>query len=314
MKQAVSTLTLLTGLLFLNGCGGSESDPATVDTNTTASVLHECNVYTPTELKDIQSGTMTETGSTKPHTFYITTPSDPGGGYLSIAIKLSGFQREDRRDPFIAVAVDGASGAAILHNGNVDEDSHSIAFSAAPSTTYKVDIGNGFAQENIAYTYTWSFESKMDCYEPNDGRSLDPDGKSNAKQIPNNQILGAYAIYNHFDNGTIDHGIHMFDWYKFTIDEASTVSFEFTESPSDAQMEVLVFSADREVPLNSVGQAPNVGDVFSSGTMNLSAGTYYVKIRDGYLGRGNKAVLSYGETIPDVFNTPYKFRVNVTKN
>ena len=284
---------------------------ATVMMPDAGSEPHDCVPYMPTPAGDDISGQWS--GPDDENTTTITVPADPGGGIVTVTLS------SNRPPPFLTatLVIPNAAGAVFAGGaaGTSNERMVTTRFEAAPGESYTLTAAQfgGLRPDEypVDYTMTWTFASKVDCYEPNNDH---PD----AKRVPLNTELSAYYLGSMRDERQAMDGYG--DWYSFTLTEQSNVSVTFTStSPGDvSRLRLDIFDPSRNgfpPPGFQVTLGPDAAAVLDMGmlmtppTVELDPGTYLVQVSSG---SGPVHTMGPDEDTPKHFIHEYKFQVNAT--
>ena len=174
---------------------------------------------------------------------------------------------------------------------------------------------NGFTEYPLNYKLTWSFTSKVDYYEPNNTLQQ-------AAEIPLNSTVEAFMIAGVANDGYfISSGDdRQFDWYKITLDEATNLTFDLLQTPSDARVSVvfhdeqgdqLWFGGSNATSFSRI-DADSAGALINANLGIYPAGTYYISVRNFSTGLDYTVTQYPRDSIPDHFDTPYKFRITTS--
>lgn len=288
--------------LLVLGCTPKNTDTATteqdtaidtVDTSTTedtgvATTQHECETYSPQNDVTSAGGSWEDSEDEGKHTY--TTPSDPGGGILTVGISSS------TTGPWVDIdfetTVDGAVASA---NGTDEEGGGSVAFEVGPGQTYTATTHAWFGPDEwpAEYTLTWSYAGVMDCFEPNNN----PD---EAKALATNLPVEAHFLANRSSDNTNYDDFQ--DWYTFeTVHENAVI--EFDEIPWDIRMGIEVTTTDGLVVASWSGS--NVGQ-FTHLTIE-EPGAYTMQLR--VLSTEGLNYVINDDLPPDHFTRPYLFTI-----
>ena len=296
-------------VLTLAGCGRSRTDAA--DASVTApdggggadsgaqvdgaggTAGHECAAYTAQATSGSIPGQWAAPNAKNTHE--ITAPNEPGGGYYEVAIEGAPV------GPKLEVLVKGVTPAVIGSADSPDgATSTKLAFEVAGGQTIEVralSVRNAPAdQYPVPYTITWKYQGRADCYEPNDTRAQ-------AKLIPLNTDLEAWALYNRASNYHVADG--HFDWYRIELKEAAKVTFELLSVPKDVVIGLHAFYSVKPGSIaNSVAKPK--GQVHAMDLGALQPGVYFIHVETPTF---DASISSKAEPLLDHFVTPYKFRV-----
>ena len=272
-----------------------------------AQAQHDCVPYEPTEAGEVIDSTWAAQFERDNYDF--TVPADSGGGYVIAFAETTAPSRPHMR--IIPPSGQGvvAQVAPTFPDG-LSYQKLEVAFEVDAGTTFTVELSEDAVSSPgafpVPYKWGWTFVSRVDCYEANDGSPGNwPDPIAGSKTIPLDQVLEAYSLAGH-QSFTISLEAHAFDWYDFTLDEPTEVWLATLTSPLNQSIRVRLFGDDG---LTIVDQVPETGQTGLIGPRLLQPGTYYLDLHPEV--RGDSAVvLSEGDTIPDHFDRPYHFIVS----
>jgi uncharacterized protein (TIGR03437 family) len=186
-----------------------------------------------------------------------------------------------------------------------------VAFEVDAGTTFTLEIFEDAVSQPaafpVAYRWGWTFVSRVDCYEANDGIPNNwPEPIAGSKTIPLNQVLEAYSLAGHQTFAISAFDAQNYDWYDFTLDQPTEVWLATLTTPLNQSIRVRLFGDDG---LTIVDQVPETGQTGLIGPTLLEPGTYYLDLHSEVRG-DSAAVLSEGAAIPDHFDRPYHFIVS----
>lgn len=261
--------------------------------------LNECISYDPSQDSGSLSGTWEDPFDEDEYVFNV--PNDLGGGYVEVIhssptpIIPAMFSNVN---PVISGTISGGS-AAQTKNERARHD----VFEAAPGQSYHVRVSQFFKARledyPLGYSGGWTFHSRVDCYEPNNTIM-------EAKLIPINQVIEAYSIAGYIKSGIRNRDTLTLDWYRFNLKKRAKVKIELLQVAKDQQINLRLFNKDENVYF-SVSALK--GELLIKKTGFLNPGTWFLEVHPVHDRR--TANLLIGQTIPDHFNTPYKFIVNI---
>ena len=277
------------------------------------SELNECTPYQVGDFSDSLEATWGEVNEIHSYPGLLPAVSDAGGGYYTVLLT-----NDSGIVPGLTIRASGDKTGVILNGsaaGTDNTEARKVSFLAHPGISYDVEAEyTSYINVNhpVNYTLEWTFTGRMDCYEPNDYMS-------EAKSIPKNQTIEAYAITGYTKNSNVSGDPQTFDYYKVQIFEPSKIKMELLQVPSTVNLNVKIFTldgtqiiADRE--LISGGDTHNDGAKYSSTTNKvLNPGTYIISVE---VGGSRKTKINYyinNETIPEHWTKPYKFKVNTVQ-
>ena len=267
---------------------------------------HDCTPYQPTVAGQVFDDPSINFGTSfEIDRYELTVPADPGGGYVVARAEMPApFSPHMRIIPpsGLGVVTQNAPNSV----GSLSPQVLEVAFEVDADTTFEVEM-LGPAQTGVPYEWSWSFVSRVDCYEENDNRPLSwPDPIATSRTVPFDQVLEAFSLAGHqtFSISAVD--ANNYDWYDFTIDEPTAISIGTLDVPTDQSLRLRLFGDDGLTILDHV---PEVGHNALIGPRLLQPGTYYFELHPEV--RGDREVtLSEGESIPDHFDRPYLFLVS----
>ncbi len=261
------------------------SQSATVVANTTTDVaveydLHECVMYEPTPTVPVDiSGQWETSGEAGQVLETIIVPADPGGGYVTVRLHSTASMRPQ----LFAEVLPAASGGINLSGQtatdpaiNPDPTLVDAVFEVAPSRSYLLTLrGLNAAGASITYpqdfTASWSFVSRVDCYEPND--SLET-----AKAIPMENPITASFIAGFRDSNSIPAtSPPTLDFYRFELHAPSAVRITLSDVADEVRPRLIVYD-EGGAQIGSTALAPAAGEnaVYESAGA-LPAGWYRVR-------------------------------------
>ncbi|HRQ05068.1 hypothetical protein [Nitrosomonas halophila] len=254
------------------------------------------------------------------HNYQFTVPNDAGGGYARVILVTS----DPNTIPWLTIKPNNDPGAIFSGSSAqlANEQRRDVIFEAYPGQTYFLEVSPFFnGNAPMPYTLTWEFFSRVDCYEPNNGKTPDI-ARATAKSIPLNQTIEAYAIAGFREYYIESRGEQTSDWYRIDLDQPATIKLEQIHSPSNIKARFRLFDAqNRNIRMNVEGVAQGInedtfGRLVKYESVTLDAGSYLIettfdvdRVNASANIPGRKADLSKGEQIPDHFNTLYKFTV-----
>ncbi|NGX84788.1 hypothetical protein [Aequorivita sp. KMM 9714] len=273
--------------------------------------LNDCSPYQVGDYTAIKNGTWLEVNDEHNYPGLLSAVSDAGGGYYTVSLTndsgiVPWMTIRSSDDPYGSIS----SGSAI---GSQTPTERKTSFLVHPGVSYDVDaIYSSYINVNHAVNYTieYTFTGRMDCWEPNDFIE-------DAKAIPKNESIEAYAItgykFNYNDSGSPQ----THDYYKVQVFEPAKLQMELLQVPTSIKLRVNMLKSDGVV----LGVQYDVisGDVNGDGgkfytTTNqvLQPGIYILKVE---IAGSRKTVINQwnNETIPDHWDTPYKFKVTTVQ-
>jgi hypothetical protein len=289
----------------------SQSAAVVANTTTDATVeydLHECVMYEPSEAGGDLSGSWTAEVGGGDVFRTITVPDDAGGGYVTVRVKSSA----SIRPALFAEVVPAASGSINLTGQtttdpaiNPDPTLVEAVFEVAPDRTYRLTMrGNNAAGASITYpqpfTASWSFTSRVDCYEPNDTLET-------ATAIPLEKPIQASFIAGFRDSNSIVSGsAPTLDIYRFQLHAPSAVRITLSDVADDVRPRLIVYD-EGGAQIGSTALAPAAGEnaVYESAGA-LPAGWYRVRVDTDFgVGRRSSLISNTDTAIPSHFQQDY---------
>ena len=241
----------------------------------------------------------------------ITAPSDPGGGYMTVAVT---FDDEQVTTPWLTVTPINARTALLA--GSSNEQTNTVLFEAAANQSYKLAVKRWTSDDPtkypLNYNLTWSFSSKMDCYEPNNTIEQ-------AAKISLDSTIEAFIIAGVMHDNYVVENDDRFDWYEITLDKDTNLTFDLLQVPNDLRMAIKVYNESgsqvwfggSNATSFSYARADSDGALMNANLGIYSAGTYYIRV-DSYSSLEYEVDHYPKDTIPDHFDTPYKFRITTS--
>lgn len=265
------------------GDGGSDGPAPAPD--------HECARYTPESSTQTIGGTWASQGASNTHD--ITVPNEAGGGIVELSIQGA------PAGPKLEALVKGVTPAIIGSAAAGDATATGLSFEVAGGQSIEIhaisDRNATADQYPLAYTITWKYTGRADCYEPNETRE-------EAKLVPLNVELEAFALDNRKTNYHV--AAEHFDWYRFELKEPKKVVFELLSVPSDVAISIHTSDATKKALPGSIAQP--MGQPHAANMGDLPPGVYFVHVEIADL---SAPIGAYQQAAPDHFATPYKFRV-----
>ncbi len=273
-----------------------------------AQAQHDCFPYEPTEAGQVINETWAVQFERDNYEF--TVPADPGGGYVIAFAETTAPSRPHMRIiPPSGLGV--VAQVAPTFPDGLSYQKLEVAFEVDAGTTFTVELFEDAVSSPgafpVPYKWGWTFVSKVDCYEANDGSPGNwPEPIAGSKTIPLDQVLEAYSLAGHQTFAISAGDEQNFEWYDFTLDHPTEVWLATLTTPLDQSIRVRLFGDDG---LTIVDQVPQVGQTGLIGPTLLQPGTYYFDLHSEVRG-DSYTVLSEGGTIPDHFERPYNFIVS----
>jgi len=269
--------------------------------------LHECVMYEPSEAGGDIGGTWSASGAAGDVLRTITTPDDPGGGFVTVrVVSVAGI----RPQLDVRVIPEVPATASIFNEStsptlNPDPTLLEMVFEVAPERSYQLRIRAASADSSVSFpsdfVATWSFTSRVDCYEPNDTLAT-------AKAIPMENPITASHIAGFRDSNSLQATSEpTLDFYRFELHTSTAVRITLSDVVATVRPRLTLYNA-AGTTVGSAASAPAAGQnaVLASGT--LPAGWYRVRVdigqspstfsREAHTSRSN-------ETIPPHFQQDY---------
>lgn len=268
---------------------------------------HDCNSYEPKTFTGSISGTWSVANENDEYPNLLPAVTDPAGGYYIVTLE------SEESSPWIDIRIAGDA-AAIINgsNGTTDNNKRKVAFTAHPGISYDVSVkpfhnGSSFPED---YTISWEYVGIMDCYETNNDFN-------EAKFIPKNENITAFA-----NRGYVAYGppTEHQDYYKIVLTEPSKIQVELLQSPSDHFISIAMFTFDESsgasssvisdiTPISGNANSNESGSLYIRTSNKVrEPGTYYFRMQTASASTV-RADFDAGESLPDVWLTPYKFKV-----
>lgn len=267
----------------------------------------DCRRYQVGDFSGSYQGSWEEVNDTHSFPGLIPAVSDVGGGYYTISLTngsgiYPGLIIKSSMDDSGAISSGTAAGS--------DTPTERVCtFLAHPGVSYDVIAHYSsyvVVEGAVDYVVSWTFKGKMDCYEPNDFIE-------DAKFIPKNEPIEAYAITGYIMNSNTSGGSPTFDYYKVQVFEPAKLKMELLDVPESIKLRVNILNADG-ITLG-VNYDVISGDINADGglfytTTNsvVQPGTYIIKIE---VAGTRKTVINQfsNEEMPDHWKNPYMFKV-----
>ncbi len=246
--------------------------------------LHECVMYEPSvDVGGDLSGEWSTSGEAGQVVEIVTAPADPGGGYVTVRLQST----ESMRPQLFAEVVPEASSSIVLSGQtttdpaiNPDPTVVEAVFEVAPSRSYQLTLrGLNAAGASITYpqafTASWSFTSRVDCYEPNDTIET-------AKAIPMENPISATFIAGFRDSNSIPAtSAPTLDFYRFELHAPSAVRITLSDVADEVRPRLVVYDeGGGQVGSGALAPAAGENAVYESAGA-LPAGWYRVRVDVG---------------------------------
>lgn len=242
--------------------------------------LHECVAYEPSvDVGGDLSGEWSTSGEAGQVLETIVAPADPGGGYVTVRLQSS----ESMRPNLFAEVVPEASSSIVLAGQsttdptiNPDPTLVEAVFEVAPGRSYLLTLrGANAAGASPTYpqsfTASWSFASRVDCYEPNDTLET-------ATAIPMENPIHATFIAGFRDGNSIPATSEpTLDFYRFELHAPSAVRITLSDVADEVRPRLIVYDEDGStVGASALAPAAGANAVYESAGA-LPAGWYRVR-------------------------------------
>lgn len=238
---------------------------------------------------------------------FVPATGQPGGGIYTVTLSngsgvVPALKVKSSNDNSGAIS----SGTAA---GTDNETVRTTSFIAHPGVSYDVDAqySSFVISDNppITYNLSWSFSGRMDCYEPNDV-------VSEAKRIPKNQTIEAFALTGYVNNSVIVNEAQNNDYYSVQLESSAKLKVDLLQVPTSVNLNVKILRLDESaigVTYEEVsGEITADGAIYNTLTDSvLPSGIYLIRI---YIGGERTTVINDGESAPDHWGTPYTFKVS----
>jgi hypothetical protein len=263
-----------------------------------------CTPYEPTAADDSQTDAWQTidvgNGSDNEGVVYtFTAPSDPGGGVLRVVLAAAG----DVIPALLIQESNDSSGAIIAGSSADTPEPHTkyASFAVQANHAYRIEVRQQFGADPDSYpqdfTLSWTFESLIDCYEPNDSAAQ-------AVAIPLAQVIEAYAFAGYAGNSL--GGVEYDDWYSVTLAQAATLQASLLSPPGDGhRMNIRIWSSDGSRQLGAGGGSAG-GEIFSAEAA-VEAGTYLISVE---VAAASSAKTEDQTPEPPHFSQPYTLQVS----
>ena len=274
-----------------------------------AHAQQDCVLYEPTEAGEVINGTWQQAFERDNYRF--TVPADPGGGYVIARINTNAPSRPHMR--IIPPSGQGVVAQVAPSFPGSSPQTLEVAFEVDAGTTFAVEIFEDAVSSAgafpVPYRWSWTFVSRVDCYEPNDGLPSNwPDPIATSKTVPLDQVQEAYSLAGHLTFGIRAFEAHNVDWYDFTLAVPTEIWLATLEVPTDQSIRIRLFDGGGGLLHDRV---PPIGETGVIGPILLQPGTYYLDLHPHVRGEGN-VTLSEGGVLPDHFERPYQFIISTS--
>lgn len=291
---------LISGALALSlqpACVESEADPvaeAATCPTPDASDRGECTEYTPANLDDSFAGSWSSAEDREILPIHVT---DPGGGLIRVTLSVGD-------TPSTAdVRVKGASVDEIHYGvivGVTGEKQQTFVFRAQGGQQYELLLapfltpGDG----DNSFTASWTYEPNVDCYEHNDS-------VAEAKRIPLDKPISAFAHAGIVAGDGVLSGPGLIDFYKFELTEKTTLRLAVTK-PDDQELAFEFWDAAGEARIAGIDYLAPGGTEALSEDVEFEPGTHYVRVHHFVVQHSTQTT---EEPIPASWNHPYSLTV-----
>ena len=261
----------------------SQSAAVVADSTTDVEVeydLHECVMYEPSvDVGGDLSGQWNTSGEAGQAVQTIIVPADAGGGYVTVRLQSTA----DMRPQVFAEVLPEASASIVLPGQTTTDPAINpnptvveAVFEVAPGRSYRLTL-RGLNAVGASITYpqsfsgSWSFISRVDCYEPNDTLET-------AKAIPMENPIDATFIAGFRESNSIPATSEpTLDFYRFELHAPSAVRITLSNVADEVRPRLIVYDEDGSA-VGSSALAPGAGEnaVYESAGA-LPAGWYRVR-------------------------------------
>lgn len=270
-----------------------EPDDMTPAPQNNPSATNECIDYTPASV----SGTYVGNWAGKEIDKTTIDVSDPGGGLVQVTLNASIPTEAQVRLP-------GAGDEAVHYGVDVlvsdDRDERFFTFRAQGQTTYDLELVRLKTPEEgdvLDYSLTWTYAPNYDCYEVNDT-------PSQAREIPLDTVIEAFAHPGITDEEGLLVGPGADDYYKFVLEEPTTVALSMIK-PGESALVAEFYTAEDVSHLVGTDALAPAGQETTSEDFELPPGTHWIKVSVPT----QESVTVDDDPIPADWNNPYKLQV-----
>tara|TARA_R110002051_G_scaffold325766_1_gene430973 strand:- start:64 stop:1317 length:1254 start_codon:yes stop_codon:yes gene_type:complete len=268
--------------------------------------LDECMPYEPMNTEDSINEYWDAINETDMYPGLLPAVTSPGGGYYTVTLSndsgvVPGMKVTSSNDTSGAIA----NSTAAATN---DENTRTTSFLVHPEVSYDIAAHySSFTPASISptpYKINWNFTDIVDCYEPNNELS-------EAKSIPKDEIIEAYAITGFINNNVVFGEPQSYDYYSVQLRQPAKIKVEFLEVPSSINLNLKIFTTNGEQIVTEYeeisGTVSEDGAIYKIQTSSIrEEGTYLVRVS---IGGSRTTVVNHDQEIPEHWNTPYKFKV-----
>lgn len=264
LSLVLGCLALQTACVVTDGSGGSGgagAGDATGGSSTAGG--NDASCFAPTPF--MGGGEFVAVDAATTQSFSFTTPDDLEGGVITIEVTGDQF--------FSDIRVAGADGYFEQLNGG-GMPSARTRFVAAPAVTYEITIDEASVtatDESQEVTVSWSLETVVDCYEPDDSAA-------EATPLALGDTAKPFLFAGHTDNDWPTYEAHH-DWFVIELESAGDLTLELvppvasSEEESSVATAVQLRDANDTILLDSYTLADPIVEVVA-----VPAGTYFVRI------------------------------------
>ena len=236
--------------------------------------------------------------------------SSPGGGYYTVVLT-----NDSGVVPGLKVTSSNDTSGAISNStaaSTNDENTRTTSFLVYPGVSYDIAAHySSYVPANTSptpYEINWSYTDIVDCYEPNDEIT-------EAKAIPKNEIIEAYAITGHINNSVVYGDPQSYDFYSVQLRQSAKIKVELLEAPSSVNLNLKIFTPDGQQIITAYeeisGTVTQDGAIYNIQTESTrEEGTYIIRVN---VGGSRPTVVNQDGEIPEHWTTPYKFKVTAVQ-
>lgn len=268
--------------------------------------FNDCMPYEPINKENTLNEDWDAINETDLYPGLLPAVTSPGGGFYTVSLS-----NESGVVPGLKITSSIDSSGAISNNtaaATNDENTRISSFLVYPGVSY--DIAAHYSSyvpsstSPTPYTIKWNYTDIMDCYEPND-ELLE------AKAIPKNEIIEAFAITGHINNYVVFGDPQSYDYYSVQLRQQGKLKVELLEVPSSINLGLKIFTSNGDQISSEneeiSGTLTDDGALYSIQTKSaLEEGTYIILVN---IGGSRATVVNHDSEIPDHWITPYKFKV-----
>ena len=268
--------------------------------------FNDCMPYEPMNAEDMINEFWDAINETDTYPGLLPAVSSPGGGYYTVVLT-----NDSGVVPGLKVTSSNDTSGAISNStaaSTNDENTRTTSFLVYPGVSYDIAAHySSYVPANTSptpYEINWSYTDIVDCYEPNDEIT-------EAKAIPKNEIIEAYAITGHINNSVVYGDPQSYDFYSVQLRQSAKIKVELLEAPSSVNLNLKIFTPEGQQIITEYeetsGTVSEDGAIYSILTNSIrEEGTYIIRVT---IGGSRPTVVNHDQEIPDHWNTPYKFKV-----